>query len=548
MKQTPKINHAGRPYSPVLRLSSSALCPPRSVFRLLAALFSVLFMAFFHQGGADADEPFDKPFPIGINLTSVCYSSTQNPFLDVFKQSQVFQAQRRGAPYGEGGALHLDEKGWVRSLEPGQWADTIICREGGHYRGGAYVCLYDGKGRLEFDFDATVTNRKDGRITLQVSPSPRGMVLRIVETDPLDPIRNIRLIRSEHERAAGNLVFDPEFLKRWLPFGTLRFMDWMRTNNSPVANWDDRPLTDQQTQAGERGVALEYMILLANRLNADPWFCMPHKATHDYVAQFAAMVKERLHPALKVYVEYSNEVWNSRFKQADYARHMGLALGLSDDPFEAGLLYYARRSKEIFRIWEDVFGKSDRLVRVLAAQSANPWTSKRIVEFEDAYQYADALAIAPYFGGRLGNPETVDEVLEMSVAGVLTQCDIDILENRKTVARHAAVARGHGLDLIAYEGGQHLVGTGGAENNEALTKLFMAANRDPRMKKLYLKDLAGWKAAGGGLFAAFASMGRYGKWGSWGLLENRDQGPALAPKYQAFLEFVGKPADALHWR
>lgn len=540
MEQNGKIETVGC-LSRDPRLASSG-------FRLLSSFLLAIFLILLPVASVVAKEPFREPFPMGINLTSVCYWSTENPFLDVFKQSQVFQAQRKGVPYGEGGPLDLDAKGWIKSLEPGQWADTIICREGGHYRGGEYVCLYDGKGRIEFDFDAKVKNRQNGRITLHVSPSPAGMVLRIAETDPLDPIRNIRLIFSRFEKTFENLVFQPEFLKRWEGFKAIRFMDWMGTNNSSVETWADRPLPDQQTQEGERGVALEYMILLANRLKADPWFCMPHGASHDYVANFAAMVKDRLDPWLKVYVEYSNEVWNSSFQQAEYARRMGLGLGLSEDPFEAGLLYYARRAKEIFQIWEDVFGGSDRLVRVLAAQSANPWTSERIVGFEDAFKSADALAIAPYFGGELGNPETVAQVLRMPLDGILAQCAVDIAANRKTVARHAAVAASYGLDLVAYEGGQHLVGTGGAENNEALKELFIAANRDPRMKQLYLEDLAGWKKAGGRIFAAFTSMSPYVKWGSWGLIENGDQDPLLAPKYQAVLEFMGRPADRVYRR
>ena len=74
-------------------------------------------------------------------------------------------------------------------------------------------------------------------------------------------------------------------------------------------------------------------------------------------------------------------------------------------------------------------------------------------------------------------------------------------------------------------------------------EVSVAANRDPRMRQLYLQDLEGWKKAGGGMFAAFTSMSRYGKWGSWGLLENRDQTPMNAPKYQAVLEFMGRTPD-----
>ncbi len=43
----------------------------------------------------------------------------------------------------------------------------------------------------------------------------------------------------------------------------------------------------------------------------------------------------------------------------------------------------------------------------------------------------------------------------------------------------------YGSRLVPYEGGQHLVGIRGAENDDALTALLTAANADPRMGKLY---------------------------------------------------------------
>ena len=52
------------------------------------------------------------------------------------------------------------------------------------------------------------------------------------------------------------------------------------------------------------------------------------------------------------------------------------------------------------------------------------------------------------------------------------------------------------LSLVAYEGGQHVVGSGGPQHNEALKDLFRAFNRDPRIKQLYLDYLGLWKQAG----------------------------------------------------
>ena len=516
----------------------SRICrPPSSV--LIKLLLTVLFTSLpFTQ--VSAQPPAENGFPMGINLTSVCYWSAENPFIDIFKQSQPWESQRKGSGYGKGGPLDLDGNGWIQSLAPGQWADALLCRSHGHYPAGEYICLYEGTGRIEFGFDAKVKTQRKGRIVLDVSPSKRGILLRISATDPLDPVRNIRVIPTGFLNTYEAQIFHPAFLKRWSGFKVIRFMDWMRTNNSKVETWRGRPTVQMQTQGGDKGVALEYMILLANRLKANPWFCMPHKASHDYIENFAKMVKEKLDPSLKVYVEYSNEVWNFQFQQARYAGRLGQGMKLSKNPFEAGLFFYAKRSQEIFLIWEDVFGGTDRLVRVLAAQSSNPWISKKILTYEKIHESADAIAIAPYFGGHLGKPETQHDAAKMSLEEILNQCKTHMTETHEKIAKHATLAKKYGLDLIAYEGGQHLVGTGGAENNPELTHLFLAANRDPGMKTLYLEDLKGWKKAGGGLFTAFASMSRYGKWGSWGLLEHSDQNPATAPKYQAILEFMGK--------
>jgi hypothetical protein len=290
-------------------------------------------------------------------------------------------------------------------------------------------------------------------------------------------------------------------------------------------------------------VALDYMIALCNETGAAPWFCMPHLADDDYVRRFAAAVKAQLDPRLQIYVEYSNEVWNGQFAQSRWAAEQGRAAGLSDDANQARLRFYARRSVDVFRLWEKEFGGTDRLVRVLAAQAASPWTSEQILAFADAGARADALAIAPYFGHDLGSPKTAGATVAGGLDGVFRRCREDIAANLATLQQHAKLARAHGLALIAYEGGQHLVGFHSAENDAALTELLQAANRDPRMRELYLADQENWRAAGGRLFAFFTSVGLPSKWGSWGLLEWSDQDPATAPKYQAVLELLERHRD-----
>jgi len=136
---------------------------------------------------------------------------------------------------------------------------------------------------------------------------------------------------------------------------------------------------------------------------------MGHLMSDDCVTQFATYVRDNLDPNLRVYVEHSNEVWNGQFPQATYARDTGLAQGLSADPYQAQLRYQAKRSVELFALWEAVFGGTERLVRVIGGQALNTYATEQILGYADAPQHADAFAIAPYFGF------TVDEA---SAAGV----------------------------------------------------------------------------------------------------------------------------------
>ncbi len=407
----------------------------------------------------------------------------------------------------------------------------------GHYPRGKYTCLFDGKGEIEFAAAASGKLVAPNKYAVNVEPKKGFISLRLRKTDPKNPVRNIRLIREDSENK-DTAPFEHEFVKRYKGFQVLRFMDWQKTNNSKLVKWADRSRTDDATQTGPNGMALEYCLQLAKILDVDPWFCIPHLADDDFVRNFAKLVKDNLDPKHKVYVEYSNETWNTGFEQAKYCREKGLAMELSKNPYEAQLRYSAQRSVEIFKIFEEVFGGKDRLVRVLAAHAVNPWSGTTAMDWNDAYKNADAIAIAPYFGNKFGDPKTAGEVSQMSVDQVLDGCKEIIAENRKHNEKYAAEAKKRGLKLMCYESGQHLVGYAGAENNKNLMDLFHAANRHPRMKELYLEDLKNWKEIGGDTYCVFASMGKYSKWGSWGVMENVDQKESDAPKMMAIREWM----------
>lgn len=502
--------------------------------RLCLALAAVLLLAV----SLSAEEAKSKP-PLGMNLSGVVDWSSEIVFVDVFRNARAWISQEKGKPWGKGPALDLDAKGNVRSLKENQFAETVVWTNfDKRFPSGTFTCYFEGDGELDFTGDAKVSERKKGELKVKVEAKNGSCFCRITKTNEKDPVRNIRLILPGHEKTYEKEPFHPDFLKRWQGFTVFRFMDWQRTNDSKLVAWSDRTTPESHSQALGGGVALEFMIDLCNRLKVDPWFCMPHLASDDFVSQFAALVKKKLDKERKVYVEYSNECWNGQFAQARYCSEQGKKLGLSKNAYEGQLRFYSQRSVEVFRLWEKEFGDNKRLVRVLATQSANAWTGSTALDWKDAYKEADAIAIAPYFGHRFGSPKTADKVAAMSADDLVADLAKDVESNKKVLQNYAELAKKRKLSLMAYEGGQHLAGYQGAENNDKLTKLFHEANRHPKMKDLYLADLKNWREAGGGLFCVFSSMGNYSKWGSWGVLEHTGQDEKKAPKYQALREYL----------
>ncbi|MBD3240335.1 MAG: hypothetical protein GF331_07095 [Chitinivibrionales bacterium] len=506
----------------------------------------VLAAAGVYAGTAQAGTVPDQ-FYLGTNLAGISDWGTEPVWKDIMKQSRSWCPQRPGANWGDGWPLAVDSLNWVTSLDADQTADSPLFGSTSNgwtsmHPDSTYICTYEGTGRVTFWNAQSYSEVSTGRLELRAK-SGSAPFLNLVETDPADYVRNIRICLPSHEGELDTEPWHQDFLDRWSPFGVVRFMDWGATNNSPVRHWSERTRPNSQTQAMASGVALEHMIDYCNRTNSDPWFCMPHMADDDFVRNFATMVRDDLNPWLTIYVEYSNEIWNSIFEQTHYCDSVGSAQGLDPSgthPWEAGWRYSGRRSGQIFDIWEDVFGGTDRFVRVIASQM-NTYVAARKLEQDDVHLKTDALAIAPYFGGhlsgdRLGEIEswTVDQILDSCLAHIRggvrdgIQSFIDLLDDMN--AQHST-----NMKLIAYEGGQHLSAW---NRNQTVTDLFTAANRDPRMKDLYIEYFEQWQELGGKMFANFSSVGSPGPYGAWGVLESVDQDPLDAPKYQALLELI----------
>ena len=331
-----KHAHAHRTHP---RIGSGPLHP---LSRAALALAAGTLVAF----SAQAQSTTAGKYRLGTNLSEVADYSTEVPFINLMKMGREwFTSNATSFDTNEAHLLLKDSDGWPTSITPATLVPvqfTKICTlifsmgpvSGGPqagalpYPAGAYTVLYEGQGKLEYRLAArhNAALSTPGRDVIDVTPQEPGIQICITETSSGNHLRNIRVYAPGHEALANaGEQFHPDFLARTQPFSVLRFMDWMKTNNSTQTNPSDRPKTGDYTFTTARGVPAETMADLATRLGAMPWFNMPHAATDAYVTEFATAVRNRLPAGRPVYVEYSNEIWNDQFSQGRAIEAQGIA-------------------------------------------------------------------------------------------------------------------------------------------------------------------------------------------------------------------------------
>ena len=477
---------------------------------------------------------------VGTNLAGMGYWSSQFPFADMMKAATAWVSREDNgvwnAPFPS-----MTADGYPGSLRQGQHAVSTVASEGSHYPAGRYVVLWDGDGSISFPTDiATVVESSTHRIAIDVKSAAGALWLSIDATSATNPLRNLRFLWPGTESTYVTQPFNKEFLARTRPFSVIRFMDWGATNGSSVVGWGDRAVTADPTYQ-KRGVPVEVMIDLANTLRADPWLCIPHQASDDYVRSLAALLRNRLDPTLKPHIEYSNEVWNTGFAQTRWAIAESQRLGLST-PSSMPSLFYAQRSVEIFKLMREVYGTdSGRLVRVISGQAA--WTQflESALAWKDTAANADVMAIAPYFiAESAAETSNVDATLKLSSDQIVDQMYAYVGGRvRSWIVANAALAGRYGLKMKAYEGGSgNSADYFAADKVDAMTQLFAAANRNPRMRDLYIEYYGIWAANGGDTLNQYNDVGAWKPWGMWGALEYVTQDPMTAPKYRGLLDFI----------
>ena len=542
--------------------------------RLVAA---VLLAALLTPAARAADLPDHR---VGMGLGGVSYYQSYAPFRDLVKTMRF-----------------RDVGSWADGGLPASAADgkTVTGRVGVDnaepFPTGDYVLTWRGEGEVALDRpnDAElVSDESDGDAHRRVYRLPDGPGKYGLQVEiKAFPVADLHLYVPGTEEAEGR--WNPEYLRVMEPFrGThLRFMDLNHTNHSKQQDWSDRMPPDAGTyltnhvnspEIADRGaVPYEAMIELCNALDADMWLTVPHLATAEYRANLAHLIRtgvdkatgertaEPLDEDLKIWLEYSNEVWNWNFAQSKWVNENVEGDKLDDK--------YSKKAKELFDAFEAEFGGSDRLVRVIGTQTgySNGWRSQQRLAALDAQGgTADALAITTYFAHDIEQwivdnwpvtkEQTFKEFASRVGTGPFTLDESEHQRNHNKV-HHYRIAEEYGIPVVAYEGGPHLlperpvvppdatVEEGDKPKKQRATKLvpemkafIQDLERDPRFGEIYKQHLARHEASGLRVNTPFVLVAGWRDSGQWGHMESLAPGADEAVKYRAILDFYDLPA------
>jgi hypothetical protein len=376
-------------------------------------------------------------------------------------------------------------------------------------------------------------------------------------------VTNVHLMRpiargSSTSSPVGEL-FTADFKKLLADFTVIRYMDYLATYANNQRTWTDRvkptDRTQYQAEAGYgwqgKGGAWEYAVELANETGKDMWINLPLQTDDAYITDLANLlaygsdgsnpytspqanpVYPPLNANLKVYVEYSNEVWNTYFPMYDQNAVLAgqeVAAGGSPLNYDGNTSQtvwahrrVAEKTKEISDLFRAVWGDAGMMTRIRPVleweYGDSVGTGSDGLKFlEYYYDNADGQThvATPYpvnhfiYGGGGAWYALPVNTEASSIAGIYASgMDLSV---PATTAGDAAWTLAYGIQEMGYEGGFYV----GANNvsvsdTAAQTDLQNAANLDPEAAPFETESIDVFFQKGGGIPLVFTTSGeQYG--------------------------------------
>ncbi|CAF1117575.1 unnamed protein product [Rotaria sp. Silwood1] len=482
---------------------------------------------------------------IGGNLDGVHDWSRSQQYVNL-----VRQARRWGSPSSpwDGTATFDPITGWP-TKDFGIVLSTAAVDMGGTYlltaQGNAQVTVYGGStaGRIANKTYNALTNTLSALVII-----PQGAVqIMLSFTNTSGPgLQNISVLQPGYDLASKSNITNLT-LAHLSRFSILRFMDWTSTNSNLDVNWNDTTSLYWPQYTPPKTNPWETIPLIANQLqsNTDIWINIPYGATDDYVLNVAQLMLNQLNPTINIYIEFSNELWNSMFAQStanvkaanDSVLNQGdplhLAYDNSTNYWYWGFRRTASQTKRISDLFKTVFGQENvgpwkRVRPILAGQCVNPTILTQGLDYLNKVYgppstFLHGIAIAPYFTlaqYKTWSNLTTDQVIEGLNSSMQTFLPEQGWSQQAPVGVHAVYAAWYGLAVHGYEGGPDTVAGCGSCSLSAKIN----ATRDNRMTDLCVSFLNGWYRYGfqplNWWVTGASSITAYG---SWNLLEDMRQ-------------------------
>ncbi|MDW3194433.1 MAG: T9SS type A sorting domain-containing protein [Cytophagales bacterium] len=531
--------------------------------------------------------------PLGVNLTDVSPFGTLWYYTNALKQSSgwlVYDANDEGDAINLSSELtaelrsqYFDVNGYPLQVpfevddHPELAGKSLITSslvlngqpEPYLYPAGTYQLSFEGTGviAIQGDVDGAYMEFDLADVyPVPISrPSSVGLQIFILSSDIDDPIRNVSLVFPGYHEQAEIPKYQDDFLRLSEQFEVLRYMKPLKSENNTIIEFEDRSTSENFSYFLDvendilPGMPYEDVVEISNITQTDPWITIPYLASDDYVRATAELFN-LLERDRKVHVEYSNETWNPAYPETRaYMLESGRELVTSEiaevAEFEAIHRFHALRSLEIWKIFEETLIETAQLVKVHGSQS-DPFTADLVW---DAYQsdrvnpegtQPDMVAIAAYIGVTLFDDLRSQNI---DICAHTPQQLLDTLVNRinpelnEMVSRYQELFGSSAIEVVAYEGGQHVTELNFQSMEPCAESLVAEMNELPGMTSFFCDLLEQWHDSyDGGLFNVFNLAEKADAFGSFGLLQSQWQVTATAPKWEGVMNCESTPILAVH--
>lgn len=489
---------------------------------------------------------------MGTNVSGFAYWESNYPFIDLRRQSDAIQRELGSWNIAESSGAVMDDRGNITGLATGSVNKGLIYESSCLYTGD-YVVLwneenspsirlgYDGPGSLDMVEDDAANGRRVYTLSLpgDLTKAEYMRSLLMVRIDaPVSGPTDWHVILPGLEEAHNDgKLFNPDYVSDMKNYDVLRFMDWAQVNHSQVTDIQDLSTMDQDTWSGETGVPYPVQMRLAKATGAGiAWINIPHLATAETIHEIARQVYAEWEPGLKVYIEYSNEVWNTIFTQSGYADQQGKHLfpSIADAGGSAQSTFIAQKSVEMKEIFTSVFGNDAAAVRLVVAghieangyQGSDPakcFHNCRIANpFNDIADQIDVYAVAPYFSAGLQGPQEsdveswADSKLYSHLSDAGTNSDIQHISRQLRINMDTLTKFTGRQDIVfaTYEFGQHL--TAQHDPKGELAERYSLLQQSTAMGNLYHDLIQAMINAGITVAANYDSHSRHSGGMYWG--------------------------------